>query len=96
MGHRPPLKSFPEVVGGAVVGGIVGGAIERGVGSTTGTLYIIKLKQSGRLISVIQNSKLPLCKGDHIYLIGTPDRPRLKLNDSYYSDGKHSRTGCLR
>ena len=83
------------VVGGAIAGGLAGRAVESAVSNTKATLYIVKLKNSGRLLSVIQKSKLPLCKGDHIYLISSSGRPRLSLDNSYYSSGKHSRSGCL-
>jgi outer membrane lipoprotein SlyB len=93
-GRRGPGRAI-GTIGGAVVGGLAGHAIENSAGSAKATLYIIRLKNSGRMLSVIQQSRLPLCKGDHVYLIGSNDRPRLKLNDNYYSDGKHSRTGCF-
>jgi outer membrane lipoprotein SlyB len=83
-------------IGGAVLGGMAGNAVEGSAGSTKATLYIIKLHESGRMLSVIQQNRLPLCKGDHVYLIGNNERPRLILNDSYYSSGEHSRTGCFK
>lgn len=95
LGGGDQASNIAGGVGGAVVGGIAGNAIERAAGTTKATLYIVRLTASGRLISVIQQNKLPLCKGDHVYIIGSGDRPRLKLNDNYYSSGLHSRTGCL-
>lgn len=82
-------------VGGAVLGGMAGHAIENSAGTASATLYIVRLTESNRLVSVIQQSPLPLCKGDHVYLIGSGDRPHLKLNDNYYSSGQHSRSGCF-
>lgn len=83
------------MVGGAIVGGLAGNAIENSMGTAAATLYIVRIKPSDRLVSVIQQNKLPLCKGDHVYLILNGNQPRLKLNDSYYSDGQHSRSGCF-
>lgn len=83
------------VVGGAIAGGLAGRAVESAVSDTKATLYIVRLKNSGRLLSVIQKGKLPLCKGDHVYLISAGGRPRLRLNDNYYSNGLHTRRGCL-
>jgi|GEM_PF-2055143 len=82
-------------VGGAVIGGLAGRAVESAVSKSKGTLYIVKFKNSDRLVSIIQSAKLPLCKGDHVYLINNGGRPRLKLNDNFYSSGQHSRRGCL-
>jgi outer membrane lipoprotein SlyB len=87
------VSSILGAVGGAVVGGIAGNAIENGVSDTTSTLYIIQVNNN-KYVSVIQDSAAPLCVGDHVFIIGSGDRPHLKINDGYYADGKHTRPGC--
>ena len=80
-------------VGGAVVGGIAGSAAESNVSKTTATLYIIKL-DTGKMVSVIQQSPAPLCVGDHVYVISNKDRPHLKLDTSYYATAQQPRAAC--
>ena len=95
LGGAGGVTGIVGTVGGAVLGGMAGNAIENSAGRSSATLYIVRLTESHRLVSVIQQSSLPLCKGDHVYLIGSGDRPHLKLNDNYYSSGEHSRSGCF-
>lgn len=95
LGGGNSTTGIVGTVGGAVLGGLAGHAIENSAGTSDATLYIVRLTESNRLVSVIQQNRLPLCKGDHVYLIGSGDRPHLKLNDNYYSSGQHSRSGCF-
>jgi outer membrane lipoprotein SlyB len=81
-------------VGGAVLGGIAGNAAQNSLDTSSATLYIVQLTRSQRLVSVIQENALALCKGDHVYLINNGNRPRLILNNNYYSNGQQQRTGC--
>lgn len=95
LGGGNGVVGIVGTVGGAVLGGMAGHSIENSAGTSQATLYIVRLIESHRLVSVIQQNRLPLCKGDHVYLIGAGDRPHLKLNDNYYSSGEHSRSGCF-
>ena len=94
LGRSNSRANVVGAVGGAIAGGLAGSAIENSASNSQGTLYIVKLKPSGQLLSVIQNIKSSLCKGDHVYLIGSRQRPRLTLDDSYYNSGQHHRRRC--
>lgn len=77
IGGSNGITNVIGLVGGAVVGGIAGNAVESSISDTKATLYIVKLEDSGRLLSVIEKSTLPLRKGDHVYLINTGGRLHL-------------------
>lgn len=79
---------------GTVPQNIADNTAQNSLGSSNATLYIVRLNKSNRLVSVIQQNKLALCKGDHVYLINRDDHPQLTLMNNYYSNGKHTRTGC--
>ena len=57
IGGSNQVMNVVGTVGGAVAGGIAGKAVESAISDTEGTLYIVKLKHSGRLLSVIQKSQ---------------------------------------
>lgn len=62
-------------VGGAVIGGLVGNAVQKGVSRTGGIEYIIKVRKTGRLISVTQGPQPTFGVGQHVLVImGNPAR----------------------
>ena len=66
IGGGNALASTAGSAGGAVVGGLAGNAAENSIGTSKATLYIVQIN-GGNLVSVIQQSPVPLCVGDHIY-----------------------------
>ena len=70
-------------IGSVVVGSIAGNAVESAISNTEATLYVVKLNDSGHLLSVIEKSTLPLREGDHVYLIDVGGRPHLVLDKNY-------------
>ncbi len=95
LGGGNGLVGAVGMVGGAVVGSMAGNAIENSASTSQATLYIIRLRPSKRLVSVIQQSPVPLCIGDHVYVMLGGDRTRLRLNEQFYESGEHTRSGCL-
>lgn len=61
----------------------------------TSILYIVKLNQTGTVISVAQTEPLALCIGDYVYLRYDGTEPHLSLNTDYYAENKHVRSGCV-
>jgi outer membrane lipoprotein SlyB len=89
------IGSVIGTIGGAVVGSLAGNAIEQSSNEVQGTLYIVRLAPKGRLISVIQQDPIPLCVGDHVYVIMNVQNPRIRLNGNYYENPAHTREGCI-
>ncbi|MGD0105775.1 MAG: hypothetical protein ABSC06_17310 [Rhodopila sp.] len=68
-----PVSSF-TALGGALVGGIGGSAVEHVTGDTTAFEYIVR-KPNGDLVSVTQKDKTPLALGQKVLVIaGTQAR----------------------
>jgi outer membrane lipoprotein SlyB len=62
-----PVSAF-TALGGTLVGGIAGSAVEHTTADTTAFEYIIR-KASGDLVSVTQNDKTPLALGQKVLVI---------------------------
>jgi outer membrane lipoprotein SlyB len=62
-----PISAF-TALGGSVVGGIAGSAVEHSTADTTAFEYIIR-KTSGDLVSVTQKDKTPLALGQKVLVI---------------------------
>src|SRR4051812_5008776 len=59
-----PISAF-TALGGSLVGGIAGSAVEHGTADTTAYEYIIR-KPAGDLVSVTQTDKTPLALGQNV------------------------------
>ncbi|KAA2211712.1 hypothetical protein [Teichococcus oryzae] len=55
-------------IGGGLIGGLLGTAVEKGVGSTPGYEYIVR-KPNGELVSVTQRDETPLAIGQKVLVI---------------------------
>jgi outer membrane lipoprotein SlyB len=68
-----PLSAF-TALGGSLVGGIAGSAVEHATADTTAFEYIVR-KANGELVSVTQKDKTPLALGQKVLVIaGTQAR----------------------
>lgn len=71
-------------VGGVVVGGIAGNAAEHSLSDQSALQYIVKLSDSGQIISVVQGVKEQMQPGDHVLVLsGGGQRTRVILDKSY-------------
>ena len=62
-----PAKAF-AALGGSVVGGLAGAAVEHAAGDTHAYEYIVRETKDG-LVSVTQKDKIPLSLGEHVLVI---------------------------
>jgi outer membrane lipoprotein SlyB len=67
-------------VGGAVVGGVVGAAVDKSIHEAKGYEYILKVNQSGKLISLVQVDRFGFRPGDQVLIIFS-DRTRIVPDD---------------
>lgn len=76
-----PHVSILSGIGGAILGGVLGHAIDKGVGAKQGMEYVVKLK-SGNVLTVAQGADLQLRVGQQVYII-YGKQTRIVPADSY-------------
>lgn len=72
------------IIGGAIVGGIIGSEVERESKTSYGMEYTIRLKRSGRMLTVVQGRSYQFRPGDHV-LFNQDNYGRGRITPDYHS-----------